>query len=576
MRLLFSDDGKRIDTVLDLSSNIITESVREVKKAIKSDRQDRISDNLVDDLAGKAADQGDQQLKNLVQEQRKIEEDAQKQRKKQSDPKTSKEDVESTKSAIGRAKAVLSVVKKTLGKTRVGDQQPEDSIRILCILASQEKTKSSIKEQAAKLQSVMSESEKRDIARELQEMDADIKDAREQQRKHSSSKQQADEHRARTETSPEERNIHSALMDTEKKLISFSTKQSTKQAIDQESLESIDSLSSDIQKLKKKIDNRISSAGRLSEAVKSKLLEVALRLRLASELVQSDIKDIDTQRSIMSVTQQSSASKDSVEARKKEISKRQQRLHQAARDLSERLAVAVEEEREGQSLQAQLSPQDEKRLSDLRKVHVKQLGCVDQLARKSQQSSDSKGDSDISKESLQDIAAAISESNKQLQDIIEQEKKDKDSAYVSIHVVIKTLKVSARQEEIARRINQIAHKKVEGSAEASDADLQAYKQIKSDTEKSQDEASRLTSRAKNIVQQESEERGRDQSDRGGASQAASRQQSTSQGGDASRKQSTSQGGQAKQDQASSAADTLKKAHMVIISIIYILIKLFHS
>ena len=513
IRLSFtgSDEGKA-ETVMDISSDIITKAVKELKKVFKHDRLDKMTDNMVDDLTQKPEDSDDEKLDDLVQKQRKLERETEKQKKDPTEPKKYKEQLKSAKSKIDEFKVLLDELEKALDKPRTDDQKVKNRLKILYILSSQLKSKQNIKKISEKLHPVLTQDEKKDLDSKVTDLEEKVKQARETERQHSALKQFSELRKARLEPDSDDRTILSEIIKIEKQIIELSTKKNDKPSDYKEKLSLIDRITDDIHELKKKIDSRLLKDPSVSDILKHRLLEVILRHRIASEDLDSDIKELEQEDFKRAITDPKSRNKEEPEKKKRELAEKKDNLKKETGDLAERLVFAEDKKIEKEIQKSDLTPVDEKKQTDLRKVQIKHLKLTDKLIKEDRIRDGQKVE--ITKEEMEDAAKDIDDCNKLLKEIVDEGKAQPHQDKKYSPVIIRTLKTATKHAELSRRFGEMARERVRKVVvKDDDKDLEAYKKVVKDVEKSMDEAEAVKYQAKDLIKKEKIKPESDQRDR---------------------------------------------------------------
>lgn len=506
MRLIFQirhsigDNGKEIDTVLDPVSDIMTKAAKHLKKVFQHDRLDRIIDDVIDYVMEKYTEEEGKTIKDLVQKERKMEKDVEQLRKGPTNQKKARADKETLKRKVEKTRSILDEISKQLERTPLGEQKPEHCVQVLYILASQVKTKEKLEKTAEKLSQFLAPEDQNDIASKIKELKAAIDELRVKQRKHSVSKQYPEKRKARIETKPDERAIHSELLDIEKKIITVTEKPDKSGRADE--ARKLEEITDDVKNVKNKLDEHLLTEPKLDKMVRIKILEILIRQKLASEDIERNIADMQKDRRVNPRTPQ----KPSTEEKRKQMLKQKDKLKKAAKDLSERLALAINEEKERNALINQLSTEDEEKMTDLMKIEVKQQKLMDKLAEKDkEQMKDHKPTS----EKLKEAADIVKETTEKLNEIIDKEKEEKYHKEHLCPVFIKSVKVLAKQSEIAKKYDELAKEKMKSLSATYERDLEAVREIKKDIENCKDEIEKLLKKAKDVMKEEPKNKDRE-------------------------------------------------------------------
>lgn len=493
IRFSIDDNGKGVDTLLDPVSDIMTKTAKHLKKIFQHDRLDRIIDDVIDHVMEKYTQEEGKSIKDLVQKERKMERDVEQLRKGPTDQKKARADKETLKRKVEKIRSILDEISKELERTPLGEQKPEHCVQVLYILASQVKTKENLEKTAEKLSQSLAPEDKNDIASKIKELKAAIGEVRDKQRKHSVSKQYPEKRKARIETKPDERAIHSDLLDIEKKIITVTeTPDKSGRADEGWKLEEI---TDDMKNVKNKIDEELLTEPKLDKMVRIKILEVLIRQKLAAEDIGHDIADMQKDRRVNPRTPQKPAE----EEKGKQMLKQKDMLKKAAKDLSERLALAINEEKERNALINQLPMEGEEKMTDLMKIEVKQQKLMDKLAEKDKEQ---RKDDRPTPEKLKEVIDIVKETTEKLNEIIDKEREEKYHKEHLCPVFIRSVKVLAKQSEIAKKYDELAKEKMKRLSATDERDLEAVREIKKGIEKCKDEIEKLLKKAKDMIKEE--------------------------------------------------------------------------
>ncbi|XP_053394079.1 uncharacterized protein LOC123525183 [Mercenaria mercenaria] len=492
IRISVPEDGKELDSLLDLGSEVIRLAAKHIKKIQKPDSVDDIIEDSVNHVLQNSVNPDSKPLTDAVQKQRKILRDVAKLSRQPAYPEKIKELLETLKNILKRSKLVTEEVSKKLDQTLRRDQKPEDSVQVLYLLIIKEKTYRKLMLTAEKMRPVLLQSEKSELETKLKEQVHDLEGIKDQQRKHSIDKQSSELQKSRIEIEPRDRSLHSKLLDLEQKLISLS-KTMSKELKEGRTIRSIDSSKSQIKEIdevsrdvKDKLDVSLLENSKLDKMLRVKVLEVLLHQKQALIDLEKDIKSLEKKSRTIDPSSLKTQEDNLTDNLKRELVKLKEDLVMKAKEIARRLAIAIDAEKERKSMNLHVSPENAERLATMVKIHVKQLQVLEDLNLK--QPFPIHGiRKQPSKESVQKAVEGVKEDSRKIMDIIDKESRDIKAERKTLlsPMLIKSWKALSRQYGILEKIKEIAKDKIVTEAVNGGSDLMLLKKLKKETEQLQ-------------------------------------------------------------------------------------------
>ena len=459
IRISVTEDRKQSDTLLDLETAVVTKAAKYLKKLYKPDSLDVIIKDSLNHVIQNSQGDDSKPLNDILQRQRKILRDVTELSRQPADPNKIKEQLKTLKRVLKESKSVSDKVSEKLHQTTRRDQTPDDSVKVLYIVLSKEKADMKLHKVVEKMQPLLLLSEKKELETELKQHEVDQEKIKEHQRRHSIDKQSSELQKSRIEIEPEDRRLHSMLLDLEGKLISLSKKKSddpiertTRKHIESRKREirEIDDISKDV---KEKLDDTLLEKSKLDRMIRVKVLEILLHQKLTLLDIDKDIKLLERKERTTDIRSFKTPDDNLDENLKKELVKLKQELLMKSQAVSRRLIIAINVEKEKKSSDVHVHPPDADRLVTLVKVQVRHLKVLEGLQLKDP-SLMPELKQKLSVESLKRLVDEVKETNRQVMDIVDQE-----LVYVKSEgnpllcpVLIKCLKSLAQQILILEKI----------------------------------------------------------------------------------------------------------------------------
>ncbi|XP_060608001.1 uncharacterized protein LOC132760118 isoform X2 [Ruditapes philippinarum] len=467
IKLTVTEDGKYLDSLLDIGTAVVTKAAKHLKKLYKPDSLDCVIEDSLNHVIQNSEGEDSKSLNDAVQQQRRILRDVTKLSRQPADPKKIKDQLETLKKLLRQYKSVTDKVSVKLRQTTKSDQKPEDSVKVLYIVVSKEKADKKLNKIVEKLRPLLLLRERKDLESKLRMHVLDLEWIKEHQRIHSMDKQSSELQKSRLEIEPEDRKLHSMLLDLEEKLITLSKKKSEdpKEKSSRSSIESrkkqireIDDKSKDV---RDKLDDTLLEKGMLDRMLRVKILEVLLHQKLMLLNIDKDTKLLEKKERTTDLRSFKTPDDNMDENLKKELVKLKVDLLRKSQAISRRLIVAINVEKERKSSDVHIQPVDEDKLVALVKVEVKHFKVLESLqAKDPSQMPDMRRLPSI--ESLERSMDEVKETNRQVMDLMDQELLDIKSERKPFFstVLIKCLKSLSQQSVILERIIRVTKDKI--------------------------------------------------------------------------------------------------------------------
>ncbi|XP_052777819.1 uncharacterized protein LOC128215141 [Mya arenaria] len=493
IHMSISEDGKRIDSLLDLGSDFIDKASKQLKKLLKRDRLDEIIDDTINYMIQKTTDPESIHLQDVIQKQRRVEKEIDGLGRKLIDIKYVKKVLDEVTMKIEKLEHILHKTEEMLDKIPEGDQKAEDAVAVLYIMDSQKKAEKKLDKIANKLAPYLSVAEIEDLEQKIGEQKKKLEEIQKKQQKHTIAKQPSEIQKSSLEVNPEEKDIYSHLVEVEKMLTTpAASKNKDKPMTEYDEIKEkrMKDITDNLKLLKEKIDEKLLKEPRLDKMVRVKVLEILLKQKLVDNEIEKDLKELDKKIMISYISHGQSSIDNVYDVGRRSLLQQKAVLKKATKELAERLAISLQIEKGMKSQLAYLKVGDKEAIDELKKMELKQIQHLENLKKK-----------EISPEDLMKLMDDLKKSKDKIKKIIDsQEKSIKDKeASVTSPVVEKSLKSLVQLSQLLEKVDKAAkdkmkEKMIEGRQYGED-----YKQIKRDTQEIKSEIKHMTIKCEDLL-----------------------------------------------------------------------------
>ena len=445
IQMSFQTDDNKV-TLLDLDTLTLTQAVKQLMTLTQTSNQVITLEDIMNHLMQNMQVPESQVLKDLIQDQRHLYKMVRQFKKQPSEMKKVPQISQKVHEFMFKCETDVKKLNSKLDETPQGQQQPEESAISHSLILKVKKTIEEFDKIFEKLRLILPTHEQISVQRKLMDIKGLLKSVTQKQEQHSISKQSQELNKSQLEVEPAQRSVYRFFLDLERQAMQAS------QSIDQypENLESVKPYLDKILKkslaAKESMDESLIRDGKLCKMMRVKALEVVLKQRYICQNLQEKLSKPKSpsigpteQKIIMDVT------------------KLNQKLKKLSIQISKRISLAVNIEKESTQTTTVLSQQGIDYMKSLQTYEVKQLQTMEQLKhlREKLNEKQQPSSTDHSESPEQEISKVV-ETVQQVHDSIKQiiEWKENEQNFKECPVLLKTLKVLSKHVLIMEKVGQ--------------------------------------------------------------------------------------------------------------------------
>ena len=442
IQMSFQTDDNKV-TLLDLDTLTLTQAVKQLMTLTQTSNQVITVEDIMNHLMQNMQLPESQVLKDLIQDQRHLYEMVRQFKKQPSEMKKLPQIGQKVHEFMFKCETNVKKLNSKLDETPQGQQQPEESAISHSLILQVKKTIEEFDKIYEKLRLILPTHEQISVQRKLTDIRGLLKSVTQKQEQHSISKQSQELNKSQLEVEPAQRSVYRFFLDLERQAMQAS------QSIDQypENLESVKPYLDKILKkslaAKESLDESLIRDGKLCKMMRVKALEVVLKQRYICQNLQEKLSKPKSpsfgpteQKIIMDVT------------------KLKQKLKKLSIQISKRISLAVNIEKESTQTTTVLSQQGIDYMKSLQTYEVKQIQTMEQL-KHLREKLNKKQQPSITESPEQEISKVV-ETVQQVHDSIKQiiEWKESEQNFKVGPVILKTLKVLSKHVLIMEKVGQ--------------------------------------------------------------------------------------------------------------------------
>ena len=511
IQISIREDGKEQNSLKEVLSASIERASEHIKAMWRSDRTSKIIDETVSHMMQESAsDFKTEELKDLVQQQRKLERDAEIKSKKPVSLRDVKEESETLKLKLKKSMTILEEVEKKLDQSREDQETSEECVMVLYMIHKQQKIMQHLEKISKKMEPLCDESDVKFITNELKELRQKLNEIEDKQDALSMDKQVHELKTNKLEVSSFESEIYSDVIDIEKKLLSVKkTYRNNDQLteIDTENRMEVSKVIDDMLKIKEKVDQHLMTGERLDKSTRAKIVEVLLLARQTEQDLDESMKKLDKRIMIKEMASPVSAEIDDFTVERRSLLKTKSELKKTVKDLAERLALIIHHDKESEASELLSASSGEiKYGKQLKEIDIKILQSIDKV-QEIEKPKDMVHEQVKDQAELRRIVDDCKESVDRIREIVDKKEEDIEIKMepITSSALDKSSKSLAKISAVLEKCIKISKNKLREESTEERKDTEPLKALKKTAEKTRQECLEVITKIEDLLEKYSSE-----------------------------------------------------------------------